>query len=423
MANAGWDDLSKLMEHIGREELRVTQVRRTPLTWTPPDGSYVEEDGPVVIPSRGVTILEMFTDSGLVGIGPGSPGDEEAIPRLIGQNPFDVAELDLSAGLDVACWDLIGRAKGAPVYELLAIDHDPDPRVHVYASGGVSWTFYDKGDGQPYGADSLIAEALKYKQLGFDTFKWRPGTDWEEAGLTAKKLGDTVCRPLREAVGPGFRLGLEKKAYDVWTFEQCMEIAPIIDELGFYFFEQPMGDQGEAQFDDYRRLKAAMPNVMLWGGETLRDREQVRPWVEQGIYWAVQTDCVRLGMTENWRIARLAQEHGVQMVPHNWMSALGTMCNTHFAAGVPNGHMCEFFMYENTPWRYGLFKDPHVVEDGYITLSEEPGFGVELVDIDELRERYPYDPNAQGVVPNPRFPHAYERAKARERAVRERYRG
>ena len=71
------------------------------------------------------------------------------------------------------------------------------------------WTYYDRGDGSSWGAQALIEEALQYKELGFDTFKWRPGTDWQEAGIDPHKLGE-ICRQLREAVGPSFRLGREK---------------------------------------------------------------------------------------------------------------------------------------------------------------------------------------------------------------------
>jgi len=280
----------------------------------------------------------------------------------------------------------------------------------------VMWTYYDRGDGTPYGAEGLIEEALRYKELGFDTFKWRPGTDWEEAGVTPKELGE-VCRKLREAVGAEFDLGLEKKGYDSWTFEECLEIAPIINDLGFLFFEQPMGDEGPAQFEDYLKLKERMPKVMLWGGERFGNLEQARPWLEQGIYDAVQSDCHGMGTTENWRIARVADFHGIKMVPHNWSSSLGTMCNTHFTAGVPNGHMCEFFMYPND-LRYGLFKEPYRPVNGYIELADEPGFGMEL--IDDMEEKFPHIPGPSTLA-NPRFPHAWERAQKREERVSRKY--
>jgi hypothetical protein len=93
------------------------------------------------------------------------------------------------------------------------------------------------------------------------------------------------------------------------------------------------------------------------------------------------------------------------------------MCNAHFVAGVPNGHMCEFFMYPND-FRYGLLKEPFRPVDGIIHLSDKPGFGVEL--IDDLEERFPFLPGP-GLFANPRFPDAWERARAREKSVRRRY--
>ena len=406
------------LDGISRENIKITDIRVTPLTYKPPAGSYVHECGPIVIVKYDVSIVEIFTDQGIVGIGPGPSRGQHKYTHLIGKNPFDVELLGLSGGLDVACWDIIGKAKGVPVYQLLATDNDPDPNVHVYASGGVLWTYYDKGDGKPYGVDALIEEALRYKALGFDTFKWRPGTDWEQAGITPTKLG-AICRQLRKAVGPDFDLGLEKKGYDTWTLDECLEIAPIINDLDFLFFEQPMGDEGPAQFEDYLRIKELMPNVMLWGGERFQSLQEARPWLEHGIYDAVQSDCYRLGITENWTLARVAGSCDIHMVPHIWSSSLGTMCNTHLVAGVQNGYMCEFFMYPND-FRYGLFKEPYRPVNGIITLSDKPGFGMELVDDPGIK--FPYIPGPT-TIPNPRFPHAWNRAKAREERVRIKYSG
>ncbi len=408
--------ITSLLEGIPHFPIKITDIKITRLTYQPADGAYVHECGPVVLTKYDIAIVEVFTDQGIVGIGPGNVHDTSDPATLIGKSPFDVVLLPVPAGVDVACWDIIGRALSKPVYQLLAAGHVPNPQVRVYASGGVLWTYYDKGDGKPFGVDALIEEALRCKALGFDTFKWRPGTDWEEAGITPMRLGD-ICRKLREAVGHDFKLGLEKKGYDSWTFDECMEIAPIINDLNFYFFEQPMGDEGPAQFEDYLRIKERMPNVMLWGGERFRSAEEAHPWIEQGIYDAVQSDGLIIGLSENWKIARDAAAHGVKLVPHNWSSSLGTMCNTHLVAGVPSGHMCEFFMYPN-PFREALFTEPYQPVNGTITLSNQPGFGKALMP--DLEKQFPHVPGPM-VVANPRFPHALARANARQQQVQERY--
>lgn len=415
-----------LLEGIGRENLKITEVRATPLTYQPPAGVFIEEAGPIVTVSRGLSVLQVFTDKGIAGIGPGPEFKSTGAPdfsHLVGENPFDVELMYAQPGIDIACWDIIGKAKGMPLYKLLATDHEPNPKVHVYGSAGVNWTFYDKKDGKPYGVEALIQEALKLKELGFDAYKWRPGTDWEEAGMTPEKLGNNFCRKLREAVGPDFKLALEKKAYDQWTIEQALQIAPIINELKFHWFEQPMGDQGPAEFDDYRKLKAAMPNVMLFGGEQFRSRAQARPFIQQKIYDVVQLDTGWVGTTESWYIAHMAHYNGLRMTPHNWFNELTTIANAHFTAGVPNGYMCEYFMYPNTPWRDVLFREPLAPKNGYLTLSDKPGLGVELADLDDLKRRFPFDPNARGAIPNPRFPKAMARALARQEQNRVKYGG
>ena len=407
------NSLIDLREHIGHANITISSVKVTPISFKPSDGSYIHECGPVVLTKGDEAIIEIETKEGVKGIGPANlseVGDDTE--KYIGRNPFELVFETAPPSVNVACWDLVGRVREMPVCELLCLRGKPNFHPHVYASGGVMWTYYDRGDGGSYGVDALIEEAEDYKAQGFDTFKWRPGTDWEEAGIDAKKLGE-VCRQLESAVGPGLKYGLEKKGYDTWTFEECLEIAPVISELGFHFFEQPIGDEGPQQFKDYRELKREMPGVMLWGGETFGSYEQAEPWMREGIYDAIQSDCARIGITENWRIAQLAQETGTKMVPHNWYSSLGTMCNTHFLAAVPTGYMCEFFMYPSD-FRYGLLKDPYRPVNSKVSLSRDPGFGMELVeDYDKIFPHIPGD----NTLANPRFPHAWDRARRRELKV------
>ena len=413
------NDLTDLRDHIGHESITISSVKITPISFKPSDGSYIHECGPVVLTKSDEAIVEIETEEGIKGIGPASLQEVgKNLNQFIGRNPFELVFDGLPPSIDVACWDLIGRARELPVCALLCLDGTPNFFPHVYASGGVMWTYYDRDDGSSFGIDALIEEALTYKAQGFDVFKWRPGTDWEEAGINAKKVGN-FCRQLEGAVGPGLKYGLEKKGYDSWTFEECLEIAPVISDLGFHFFEQPMGDEGPQQFEDYRYLKGKMPGVMLWGGESFGSYEQAEPWMREGIYDAVQSDCARIGITENWRIAQLASETKTKMVPHNWYSSLGTMCNTHFLAAAPTGYMCEFFMYPSD-FRYGLFKEPYRPVNSKINLSNNPGFGMEL--IEDYAKIFPHIPG-DNTMANPRFPHAWDRARNRELKVVQRHKG
>ena len=126
-------------------------------------------------------ITRIFTDWGIVGIGEGSPYEdpahikrytEETIkPLLVGKNPFDVEFLTNRgndsrrsrapwAGIDNACWDIIGKAKNLPVYQLLATANEPVKKIKIYASAGVEHEWYNDGE------QFLIEEALRYKEAG-----------------------------------------------------------------------------------------------------------------------------------------------------------------------------------------------------------------------------------------------------------------
>ena len=128
---------------------------------------------------------------------------------------------------------------------------------------------------------------------------------------------------------------------------------------------------------------------------------------------------MHLGLTECWRLAQTAAAHGVKTVPHNWQTPLGTVCNSHLVAGTQSGHMCEFFLYPNA-MRDALLQDPPTPVDGVLHLADTPGLGAHLAPDAETRFAHVDGPAVQA---NPRFPHAWERARRREAAVAAAYRG
>jgi L-alanine-DL-glutamate epimerase-like enolase superfamily enzyme len=128
--------------------------------------------------------------------------------------------LGVWAGIDVALWDIIGKAKGLPIYKLLATDTEPVKQLDVYASGGeFSW---QKGSRFP-GPENLITEALSYKAQGYKAFKYRPGAGFGKYGIKPQDLIPYMYK-LREAVGPDF--GLIQESNCRWSVEQCLQMAP-----------------------------------------------------------------------------------------------------------------------------------------------------------------------------------------------------
>lgn len=391
------------LDGIRPEKLKITDIKVTLLSYAlPQDKIWVT--GTIECWKTDAVLVQVFTDQGIVGIGEssqyGGPElikkfvEEQVKPRLVGKNPFDVEHLTAVwqpapwgqqvawAGVDGALWDIIGKAKNLPVYQLLAVDHAPNPHIRMYASGGVEYAWYKR-------PEDLIDEAVRHKEAGYTAFKFRIGTDWKASGITVAKY-IPYLRKLREAVGPDFDLMQESNMR--LTLEECLELAPVLEELKFLWFEEPIPRREPGAIDGYRKIRAAMKTVKVSGGETMVTRNEFKEWVDRDGYDIVQPDCNTTGVTEAWHIARLAHLNGKLCCPHNWHGGLTTMMNAALVAGIPNHLMLELNQTFN-PLKEEVFREPLVVKKGYLDLPARPGFGVELAgSAEELARKFPFLP-------------------------------
>ena len=398
-----------------REKIKITDIKVTPLSYVDPNRNLWRADRYIVWKTD-AALCQVFTDQGIVGIAEGTPYagpqvlkkyTEEVIkPVLVGMNPFDVDFIacasDLTpavgvpipdrsasgawAGVNNACWDIMGKALNTPVYKLLASDNQPDPHLRVYASGGVSHEWYNNGE------KALIEEALKHKERGYTAFKFRSGTDWRYTHMTLPQYLP-IIRRLREAVGPDMQLMHETlRAQPVTLAEVVNEFCPLLDDLNFHWFEQPLNT-----IEEYIAVKKAMQICQVSGGESDRTRFEIKTWIENNAMDIVQNDCNVTGLSENWFIARMAHVRGKLHCPHNWHGGLTTIANAHLVASSPSRHMLELNQTYN-PLKEEIFKDPLVVKNGYMDLPDRPGFGVEL--IDNVEKKFPYAPGSYN-RPNP----------------------
>jgi L-alanine-DL-glutamate epimerase-like enolase superfamily enzyme len=387
-------------EGLQRENITITDIKVTPLSYKH-DGEYLWRCAGLYVWKSDAALVQVFTNVGIVGIAEGSPyrgphnlkvyTDKYITPMLKGANVFDVDFLTNNqghniiaegawAGVNNALWDIIGKAKGVPVYKLLSNDNDPSDKVKIYASGGVSHAWYDKGD------EALIEEALKHKEAGYDTFKFRNGTSWKYSGMTMKQY-IRILERLRKAVGPDFKLVIEKFP---WKHETIInELCPVLEELKFYWYEEPVHWTDPESIEKHIAINEAMPSVMVSGGESMWNRYQVRPFVAAKAMNIIQSDANLSGITEGWHIGKTIHQHGQYYCPHNWVGGLTTIANIHLVAGVPSGHMCELNQTYN-PLKWEIFKDPYPIENGLLTIPDKPGFGVEL--IDDIEKKFPWVP-------------------------------
>jgi L-alanine-DL-glutamate epimerase-like enolase superfamily enzyme len=401
------------LNDIRRENIKITDIKVTLLSYLlKPEEQWTDGDDNVIIWQTSSVITEVFTDAGITGIGGSSryngPAEmktytEKVIrPLLLGKNPFDVEILSGGiagggaraawAGVDTALWDIIGKAKGLPLYKILATDTEPQTHLRVYASGG-EFTWRKDSQFTDIGPESHIRQALSHKKEGYTAFKFRMGGGFGKLGIKMKDYIPHLYK-LREAVGPDFDLIQEANCR--WSVEQCLEICPVLEELKFLWFEEPT----KRVIDDYLKIKKSLPNVKISGGEGRRNRYELAEWIDNGAYDVIQSGCDDAGMTENWHIARMANTRGKLFTGHNWQDGLITIANAHLLAAIPNRFLLETNMTPN-PLKEGLFKEKAVVKNGYLDLPDKPGLGVEL--IEGLAEMYPYIPGPWN-IPDPGMP-------------------
>jgi len=400
------------LDGVTRQKIKITNLRLINLAYRlKPEEEWADGATNSVIWKTESTIVQVSTDAGLKGIGacsryngPAAMGeylDKVIKPILVGKNPFDVEYLaggiaehgarGVWAGVDVALWDIIGKAQGLPLYKLLATDGEPQTRIRAYASGGeFSWR---KGSKFP-GPDDLIKQALRHKAAGYTAFKFRPGGAFERYATIKDYI--PYLRAMRKAVGPDFDMIQESNQR--WSVEQCLEIAPVLEDLKVLWWEEPT----RKIIDDYLTIKKALRTVKISGGETVPNRAQLVEWMDSGAYDIVQPGADDGGLTECWYQARMAHTRGKLICPHNWQDNLVAIANAHLLAAVPSRFMLESNMTPN-PLKEGLFKEWFGVKDGYFQLPDKPGLGVELKE--GLEELYPPVPGPWN-IPDPDMPPA-----------------
>lgn len=389
---------------IERENLKITDVKVTLLSFKlPQDKQWVSST--FLVPKTDAFLVEVFTDQGVVGIGESSPYRgmermknyvEEIIrPNIVGKNPFDVELLTASdeaawAGVDAALWDIIGKVKNKPVYELLSSDGDINTHIRMYASGGVQYAWYDH-------PEQLIEEALMHKEKGYTAFKYRLGTAWEANNITVPQFIPLVEK-LRSAVGDDFDLMQENNMR--MTLEQNLEMAPALEANNIFWLEEPLKQNEPESIENHLKIKKRLDTVMISGGENFTTRMQFKEYIDRDAFDIVQNDVNQTGVTEGWYIAHMAHLKNKYCVPHNWHGGLTTMANAHLVAAIPNRLMLELNQTYN-PFKEEIFKDPMVVKNGYLDVSSRPGFGMEL--IGNIAKKYPYLEGSWAIT-NPYLP-------------------
>ncbi|MBN1583858.1 MAG: mandelate racemase/muconate lactonizing enzyme family protein [Anaerolineae bacterium] len=302
----------------------------------------------------------------------------EVAPRALGKNALDPDALcdqiiegaykfpgsfvcRALTGLDTALWDLRGKLEGKPVCELLGGRSGPFP---VYGSSM-------RRDITP--KDEAARLARLKAEYGFGAFKIRVGSvcghDQDQWPGRTEELIPTV----RKAVGDEVNMLVDGNS--CYTPKKAIEIGHLLQDHGYIHFEEPC---------PYWKLAwtaevAEALDMDVAGGEQDYDLEQWRRMIGMHAVDIVQPDiCYIGGLTRALRVAEMAKEAGMLVVPHSANVSLVTVFTLHMMGAIPNAGPHIEFSIEPTPWAEGLFTPSLEVVDGKVMIPDGPGWGVEI---------------------------------------------
>jgi L-alanine-DL-glutamate epimerase-like enolase superfamily enzyme len=277
------------------------------------------------------------------------------------------------SGIDIALWDLLGQATGQPVGRLLGGRYRE--RVQPYAS-----ILMD----QP---EPLAEHLHQVTDQGFRAVK----IGWGPFGRESAVLDEAIVRAAREAVGPDVRLMVDAGASDAFWPNGLKWAKRTADMLAAYdiaWFEEPLAPDA---LSDYVTLRNDAP-LPISGGEVLTRRQAFTPWLEAGAFDIVQPDVTKVGgISEERRIAWLANQHGIRFIPHGWNTALGLAADLQLASAFPGTDLVEYLV--GSPYIDGITAGGWALDaDGLLPIPDAPGLGV-TVDLDAVA-RYADRPEA-----------------------------
>jgi len=273
--------------------------------------------------------------------------------------------------LDIALWDLKGKALGKPVWKLLSDIQQSE--VRPYAS------LLPTGRTLEEVTSSLIQKVLHAKDLGFSAAKLEIliNGPYSQAGLQEKDSEIVkIVEKCRDAAGSEMVLMLDV-AYSWNDWKTALHTLEALAPFGLYFVETPLRSD---DLDGYASL-ADNVSTRLAAGEWLQTRYEFQDLIDRGHIDIAQPDVGRVGgITEAKRVADYAVTRNRLIIPHCWKSGIGIAAAVHLAAASPNVPYIEFLPSElsESPIRRELLKNEFKVDRGVIQLPSEPGLGIEL---------------------------------------------
>ena len=350
-------------------------------------------------PWKNWLFAKVSTDEGIHGVGEGTlnyfaktieAAIHELKPLVIGMDPFrvesitqrlvrdvysDGAQIHMCAvaAIEIALWDIIGKATNQPIYNLWGGRcHE---KLRAYANG------WYRGPRTP---ESFAEKAKKVAGKGYTALKFDPfGPAWRMLSRYDFDLSVDIIRAVRDAVGPTVDLLIE--GHCRFNVPTSVEFAEAIHQFRPAWFEEPVPHTNiNAMVEVARRSP-----VPIATGESLSNKQQFAELLKYDVVNIIQPEPLNLGGLFNARIvAGMADAHFAVIAPH---SAQGPVCSAacvQLNASIPNFFIHEIFDEFNEPWEREIVTNHVEVVNGYIEVPERPGLGVDL-NLEEIR-KHPY---------------------------------
>ena len=355
--------------------MKITEISLTLFAWDDiPATSYGSHTGKFSGASK-LGLLAIATDQGITGhafLGSAFfPADSDGgtlirvlKPLLMGQDPLDRERLNKTmwkrvrtttvraiGAVDIALWDIAGKAAGLPIHQLLGTCRHVVP---AYISSAVLPS-----------AQAYAEEAQHYQSLKLAAYKIHPPQVWRE--------DIAVCEAVRKAVGDDYLLMLDA----AWSYDYpaALRVGQAIERLGYYWYEDPLAD---ADIYNYVELRKKLHIPIMATEYPAGGLDSFTPWIRERATDYLRGDvAVKGGITTLMKVAHLAEAFHLNLEVHHGGNSLNNVANLHVIMAIQNTEFFEILLPSQSQ-KYGLVSDIEYDAEGLVHAPQGPGLGAQI---------------------------------------------
>lgn len=362
--------------------MKIKSIEAFGLRGETPKGGWANE----IKPEECVqTLILVYTDSDIVGIGSvfqnadlvkaslkvlrdlytgESALEPDRVSEKLHQNMFWLGRgggiTNTISGISIALWDILGKVTGQPVGRLLGGRYRE--KVRPYAS------LLMEED-----TKILSDKITNLKELNYRAFK----IGWGPFGRVSSALDEKIVRSARDDIGSDMMLMVDAGGSDAYWkqgYKWALRTSEMLAEYDVAWFEEALRPD---DIEDFVLLRANS-RVPISGGEVLTRRQSFFPWIEKRAFDIIQPDVTKVGgITEQRRIAQMAEDYGVRFIPHGWNTAVGLATDLQFASAFSGTDLIEYLI--GSPYVDEIIEKKWVLDkDGYLPIPDGPGLGIAL---------------------------------------------